>query len=362
MYFLSLFDSVMDSVPAIGIFIKCMFLFIVCFNLLIDYIGICVNSRTSSSQILFSETSDNSNFDFHEYRIFISCLIYGLGCMFAKFNNLIYNSDLNYVCSVAYKRLFHNKSYFKILINCYSIVIIALNLFLIAMTIPNIKNPGPLNNLNVLYGNVEGFVDLSSKSAYPGLFKNKVSDFQCHLFHTKPDIVVLNETWLMSHILDSEIFPNKSYKVFRRDRSKFSHPMDPKNKNKFKTTGGGVLLAFRSDLELKATEFEISNANGGAAKAEILSVVFRSGTGPKVCISTLYRVGTLGEENLNEVNRHLRAIAKNKSIHKHILLGDLNLSQTSWPDGKTNCGLQNKFIDLFQELYFDQLITAQCAA
>ena len=57
-----------------------------------------------------------------------------------------------------------------------------------------------------------------------------------------------------------------------------------------------------------------------------------------------------GDENFNEVKRHLRTIAKNKSIHKHILLGNLNLNQTLWPDGQTNCALQNKFVDLFHEL------------
>ena len=58
--------------------------------------------------------------------------------------------------------------------------------------------------------------------------------------------VILNETWLKSNIRDSEIFPNDSYKEFRRDRSKFSHPPTKTDPNKFKRMGGGVIIAFKS--------------------------------------------------------------------------------------------------------------------
>ena len=45
----------------------------------------------------------------------------------------------------------------------------------------------------------------------------------------KPNVVILNETWLKRPFYDSEIFPHNSYKVFRRDRSNFSHPPDKNN-------------------------------------------------------------------------------------------------------------------------------------
>ena len=111
--------------------------------------------------------------------------------------------------------------------------LVLINLTLISLTIPNIYNPGPDNkNLSVLYHNVRGFVDITGNSSQ--LFTNKVKEFHGTLFSQKPDIVILNETWLKKPILDSEIFPNKSYKVFRRDRSVKSHPIDPDNPNKFK--------------------------------------------------------------------------------------------------------------------------------
>ena len=253
-----------------------------------------------------------------------------------------------------YRRIFHNESLSGCLIKVYSIWLVSLNMILILLTIPNIVNPGPLKDLNILYHNADGFVDLRNKSPSPILFTSKIADFQGYLFSEKPDVVILNETWLNSAIRDSEIFPNDSYKVFRRDRSNFSHPPDKNNPNKFKKLGGGVIIAFKSDLDITTTEYKISQ--GGVAKAEILSVVVKSGTASKVCFSTLYRVGTLGDENLAEVKRHLRSISKSKSIHKHILFGDLNLSKTLWPEAQTSCNLEKKFVNLFNDLGLEQLI------
>ena len=87
-------------------------------------------------------------------------------------------------------------------------------MFLIIITIPNITNPGPINDLKVLYHNADGFVDLRNKSPSPQLFKNKIADFHGYIFSEKPDVVILNETWFKKSILDSELFPNNSYKFF----------------------------------------------------------------------------------------------------------------------------------------------------
>ena len=192
-------------------------------------------------------------------------------------------------------------------------------------------NRGPINNLNVVYQNVQGFVNLRAKSASPTLFTTKVLDFQGYIFNEKPDIVILNETWLKGSIQDSEIFPNESYKVFRRDRTCNSHPFDESNPKKYRKGGGGVALAFRSDLDV--TTSLLKKINSRIAKAEILSVVVTSKSGKKFCFSTLYRVGTLGAENLVEVKRHLLSITNSKSLQNHVFIGDINLSNTSWPLG-----------------------------
>ena len=97
--------------------------------------------------------------------------------------------------------------------------------------------------------------------------------------------------------------------------------------------------------------------DAGIAKGEILSIVVKSKSAGKVCFSTLYRVGTLGVENLAEVERHLKSISNSKSIHKHIFVGDLNLSKTSWPDAQSSCSLEKNFVDLFNDLGLVQLIT-----
>ena len=166
-----------------------------------------------------------------------------------------------------------------------------INFLLLILTIPNIVNPGPINELNIMFQNVQGFINLRAKSASPALFTTKLLNFQGYIFNEKPDVVILNESWLTGHINDSEIFPNNSYKIFRRDRSLKSHPFDETNPKKYRKGGGGVALAFRSDLDVSTTLFKVK---GKMAKAEILSVVVTSRAGKKICFSTLYRVGNLG--------------------------------------------------------------------
>ena len=91
-------------------------------------------------------------------------------------------------------------------------------------------------------------------------------------------------------------------------------------------------------------------------KAEILSIVLTNECNKKVCLSTCYRVGNLEAENQNEINKHLKVITKRKDITKHILIGDFNLHGTTWPLGVTSSGLENKFLEMFSDLNFTQLI------
>ena len=130
---------------------------------------------------------------------------------------------------------------------------------------------------------------------------NKVQEFQTYLFDRNPGIVVLNETWLSSEHNDNEIFPNDSYKVFRLDRSLKSHPPDPSCPNKFRRKGGGILVAVRSALEVESKQV------GRVVNAEILSIEIKNGN-DVFCLTTCYRVGTLGVPHYNEVEKHLRSI------------------------------------------------------
>ena len=100
-----------------------------------------------------------------------------------------------------------------------------INLLLIVITNPGIKNPGPLTeDFTVLYQNVRGFVPFNAlgKNILP-LDNDKLLEFQAYIFEKKPCLVVLNETWLAKDYLDNEIFPNDSYRCFRVDRSLKTH-------------------------------------------------------------------------------------------------------------------------------------------
>ena len=42
--------------------------------------------------------------------------------------------------------------------------------------------------------------------------------------------------------------------MFRVDRTKKTYPPDPNNPNKFRSFGGGVLIAVRTDLDIKSVK------------------------------------------------------------------------------------------------------------
>ena len=227
----------------------------------------------------------------------------------------------------------------------------SLNLQLIVISNPSITNPGP-KKLSVLYNNIQGFIntrDLASNS--PPLNMTKVHEMNGYIFSNRPDIILMNETWLKRSILSNEIFPD-SYKVFRTDRSTKTHPYDPNRPKKFRKNGGGVLIACRSDLDITSCKFSKINV-----QAEVLSVTFKTKCGKTFCLSTFYRVGTLGSENFDEFHKHITSLATSRKLGKHILIGDFNFPEVSWPDATTSCELHGKFIDfLISDLGHTQLI------
>ena len=226
----------------------------------------------------------------------------------------------------------------------------ALNLILLVICNPGMQNPGPSKHFSVLYQNVRGFVPFSGlgEKIMP-LDSDKILDFQCHVYQTKPDIIILNETWLAKEHNDAELFPNNTHKVFRLDRSSRTHPPDPSNPKKFRKKGGGVLLAVKESIDVETKEISVGS------KAEILSISIKS-KHQQLCLTTCYRVGTLGDNNLLEVEKHLRRVASQKKCKAHIIIGDFNLSSVSWNDNFSNIGLENKFLDLFNDLGLTQII------
>ena len=81
---------------------------------------------------------------------------------------------------------------------------------------------------------------------------------------------------------------------------------------------------------------------GAACNAEIISAEIKCGN-DVFCITTGYRVGTLGIANFYEIEKHLRSIKNVKKYKKHIFVGDLNLSQVNWPEATSSFEIEQKF-------------------
>ena len=331
----------------IGVFGVLLYSYIICCIFSV-YIKVISRSSlvTSSSHHSFQSIPVNTN-----YFKPISCD--AINILFLDLILLLFQID----SSLSLKKI---KSFFKgqtlisKVINFVSIWLCSINLLLIIIVTPSIINPGPINSpgsLSVLYHNVQGFVILNElKKEHPALNMTKIGDFQSYVYSAKPDIIILNETWLGKSILDAEIFPNNSYKVFRKDRSSLSHPPDPNKPNKYKKSGGGVLIAIKSDLDVTSVAVKSS------VKAELLSVFLKTKLSKKFCITTLYRTGTLEAKNFEEVEKHLSFISNKRDVHKHFFIGDINLNEVSWPGGTSTNELHSKFVDLFNNAGFSQLI------
>ena len=126
--------------------------------------------------------------------------------------------------------------------------------------------------------------------AHPSLDRTKIFELNAYLHTNKPDILLLNETWLKKSINNREVIENPNYNVYRSDRSQVTHPADPINPDKYRKYGGGVLIAVKCDIG--ATFKRLSMRKG----AEILAIELDIG-GNKYVFCTVYRVGTLGELN-----------------------------------------------------------------
>ena len=347
----NLIYSICNLLSVAGVCCKYILSIMCLLNFILGYF--CDHTTASTPTHTVTIKQFQNALPWQECRIVFSCLLLCVIRIIPVLIVTLQQYGISSVLNSAYLRLFHKKSLGAQIINFYSIWLFAMNILLLITTIPNISNPGPSSHLNILFQNVQGFVNLQTKSTQPCLYESKVLEFQGYVFNKKPDVVILNEPWLKDTIMDSEIFPNNSYKIFRRDRSLKSHPHVISDPKKFKRNGGGVVIAFRSDLDITTEIFKLKD---GPAKAEIISVVVTPVSGPKICISTLYRVGTLGAENLSEIRRHLQAIASSKSCCKHIIVGDFNLSKTLWPDGISSCSLETEFISMFDDLGLEQVI------
>ncbi|MCP4459695.1 MAG: hypothetical protein GY816_16965, partial [Cytophagales bacterium] len=169
--------------------------------------------------------------------------------------------------------------------------------------------------------------------------------------HSKIDIGILNETWLKKSVLDSEFLHPNRFKIFRADRSKKTHPPDPSNPNRFRSNGGGVLIAVRTDLNLSSKQIQL----GGGA--EILAVEFTTNTGVKFIICTCYRVGTLGMANHDKITSILKNLLHRRKLSKIFIVGDFNLNGVSWDRLTCSSPIEQSFVDSFVDLGLAQCVS-----
>ena len=74
------------------------------------------------------------------------------------------------------------------------------------MSNTSLLNPGPESKVSVVYQNVQGLIPFSNLvDKCPNLDVTKIAEFQSCISLNKPDIIILNESWLKDSVLDSEI-------------------------------------------------------------------------------------------------------------------------------------------------------------
>ena len=208
----------------------------------------------------------------------------------------------------------------------------------------SLVNPGPANRISVVYQNVQGLIPFSNLTDNcPNLDVTKITELQFNVSVNKPDVIILNETWLKSSILDSEIFNLEAYKVFRLDRSQKTHPPDPHDPKKFRKYGGGVLIAIKTQLVVQTNYIELKS------KSEFLAVEFKLNDSTKIIIATCYRVGTLGYTNLNEISKSIKTIIRKRGVREFVLVGDFNLPKIDWSDQSSRSSLEQEFLNMFAE-------------
>ena len=232
-----------------------------------------------------------------------------------------------------------------------SFYVTGIPLQLIVMCNCSILNPGP-RNLNILFCNVQGLISPGHLGqSDPPLSMSKVYEIQDYIYRHKVDILILNETWL-KHKIDSKLIFPRNYKVFRLDRTGHTHPRDSCNPSKFREHGGGVLIAHREDISVNSVRFSMFKA-----RAELLTLSLSFPSGKKLCISTFYRVGNLGEDNFDQFKEHFDTIFSRRNVVKHVLVGDFNFPGVTWPSSHPRTGIVDKFLSyLLGDIGHTQLI------
>ena len=191
-----------------------------------------------------------------------------------------------------------------------------------------------------MYHNVQGLIPFSNLGdKCPNLDQTKIFELKSSITINKPDVIILNETWLKESILDNEILDPNFYKLYRLDICQKTHPIDPDNIKKFRKNGGGVLIGVSTQLAL------IPNIVKIKCRAELLAVEFLLSDKTKLIISTCYRVCTLGRKNFEELSKAIKTLIRKRGVKKFILIGDFNFPHINWDTQSSNVSLEQDFLN-----------------
>ena len=278
------------------------------------------------------------------------CIVYKhLGCFIGLLKYLIgskpplcHNVDGNF-----------SKLVNKIISLCYQVIlwVYLINSVMIVVVNPGLLNPGPNNRLNIMSFNCQGLIPFSQLAEKnPMLDVTKVYELNHFICKHNPDILMLNKTWLKGSIQSSEFLPTDVYKIFRLDRSRKTHPMDPSDPKKYRAYGGGVLIAIRRDLDIKSTPLDFQCA------AEILAVTLTFSNGKKLVLSSFYRVKNLGVANHNEFETFFKKARSRRGVAGIIVVGDINLPDVNWENYSSPNNIEQMFLDSFSNFGLEQIV------
>jgi hypothetical protein len=255
-----------------------------------------------------------------------------------------------------YHRNWKRGSLIDVLSSTYALYSCTINLILIVIVTPSIVNPGPIPpltnarspcELKVAYCNMQGIIMMSSiKGCQPIFQTHKLLDFQNYLHMKKPDIVIINESWLNEHVHDNEIVSESYYKTFRRDRT-------ADDKLKFgKKGGGGVFFLVKQGLNI---ESKLVSINCGHVPIQSIEIKFHDGS--KICFSTFYRYGYSSMDTFELAQTYFRELSR--KYNKILVIGDMNLSTVSdWDNPSSSSSLESSYVDLFNDLGLTCLINS----
>ena len=232
------------------------------------------------------------------------------------------------------------------LINCV-FYICSLAKSLIARTQPNIMNPGPgetPNKINIVYCNVNGLIHMQSmRGDQPQFQISKIKELRGYLSTYLPDIVLVNETWLNKHVQDGEVFSDKYYSMFRKDRTK-------SDMEKYgKSGGGGVMILTKNTIGVEVQQINTKT------ELPIVSILLKPSHSAPICLSTLYRYDYSGLDFFKDVETYYTGLMKK---YKNVtILGDLNLNTVrDWDLPVSSSSIHEEYIHLFNTLGIKSLV------